>query len=211
MTCELTPWTPSIEIANARCVPVICESTDAVSLAAKSVAVNCWPGKMSTAAARPLRYAGSEIAPTSTSFCGRVVGAYMELARHERARRAGRNELLRDEHRRRGVLAADARAVAIEVDDEQDRSEHDGADAEGDRPSARRHPARDLAGERCIGHGFLSLLPCRAAPISARSADYMSVGVDKEDHSTRTATHGSKFTPGLQMTPLGVAIGLGMA
>ena len=42
------------------------------------VAVNCWPGKMSAAAARPLRYAGSEMAPTSTSFRGRVVGAYID-------------------------------------------------------------------------------------------------------------------------------------
>ncbi len=55
MICELLPWTPSIEIESARCVPVICESTEAVSLAAKSTAVNCWPGKMSVAAARPLR------------------------------------------------------------------------------------------------------------------------------------------------------------
>jgi len=33
----------------------------------KSVDVNCWPGKMSAATVRPRRYAGSAIAPTSTS------------------------------------------------------------------------------------------------------------------------------------------------
>ena len=77
MTCELTPWTPSIEIANARSVPVICESTDAVSLAAKPSAVSWDPGKMSATAARPLRYAGSSMAPTTTSFCGSVVDVYI--------------------------------------------------------------------------------------------------------------------------------------
>ena len=56
MICESFRGTLSIEIEMARWVPVICESTDAVSLAAKSVAVNCCPGKISIDAARPLRY-----------------------------------------------------------------------------------------------------------------------------------------------------------
>jgi hypothetical protein len=61
------------------------------------------------------------------------------LTRDQRAGRAARNELLGDEDRRRRVLAADARAIAVEVDDEQDRREHDRADTERDRPSAGRH------------------------------------------------------------------------
>jgi hypothetical protein len=48
------------------------------SFAVKSLPMSCCPGKISTTAARPLRYAGSEIASASASRCGTVVGAYIE-------------------------------------------------------------------------------------------------------------------------------------
>ncbi len=37
-----------------------------------SAVVICWPGKMSATATRPLRYAGSEMAPTLRSSFGSV-------------------------------------------------------------------------------------------------------------------------------------------
>ena len=203
-----TPWTLSIESEKARWVPVICESTEAVSLAAKSVDVICWPGKMSTAAARPARYDGSATAPISTSFAGSVVGRVHRVRRDDRARRSRGNQPVRDEHRRRGVPATDAGAVAIQVDDEQDRGERDSADAEGDRPSARRHPARDLSGER-VGHGFSSPWSSWEGPRSCpyrpyvgssglshefRRADTTSCGSDgprTTGYSTRTGTQNS--------------------
>ena len=78
----------------------------------KSVDVNCWPGKMSVAAVRPRRYAGSAIAPTSTSSGGIVVDAYIERLT-TRLPGPMRDELLRDEHRRRGALSFDAYPAAI--------------------------------------------------------------------------------------------------
>ena len=53
-------------------MPASCVGIASVSPALTSAVVICWPGKMSATATRPLRYAGSEMAPILRSSFGSV-------------------------------------------------------------------------------------------------------------------------------------------
>ena len=150
------PRAPDTGIATARCFPVSCVGIASVRPALRSAVVICWPGKMSATATRPLRYAGSEIAPTLRSSFGERRRLEELLLGDDGARGALRDQVLRDEHGRRRRRVVDARAVLDEVGDQQDRGEHRRGDAERERPAAR---LRDLGGEGGVRHGESPWVP----------------------------------------------------
>ena len=96
----------------------------------------CWPGKMSATATRPLRYAGSEIAPTLRSFLARVAAWKSCFSAITVPDVPFGMRFLATSTGRLGRRALDARAVLDEVRDQQDRGEHRGSDAERERPAA---------------------------------------------------------------------------
>ena len=116
--------------------------------ALRSAAI-CWPGKMSATATRPLRYAGSEIAPTlRSSFAS--VAAWKNCFSAITVPEVPFGIRLFATSTGVGAGVVDARAVLDEVRDQQDRRQRRRGDAERERPAAR---LRDLGGEEVFDTG----------------------------------------------------------